>query len=414
MSTPAEAFDDLERRDPEIRAGTQAAALVDLIRHAIAHAPGFARHLAGVEPAAITSLEALASLPVLRKAELVRLQAENPPFGGLVAAPAGELARIFTSPGPIFEPEGAVPDYFRFARALFAAGFRQGELVHNTFAYHLTPAGAMLESGARALGCPVIPAGTGNTEQQVKVIQHLRPVGYVGTPSFLGVLLDRAAAAGVEVSFRKALVSGEAFPRALADRLRDEHGLDGYQAYATADLGLIAYETPARAGLVVDEGVIVEIVAPGSGDPVDEGEVGEVVVTVFNPIYPLIRFATGDLSAFLPGPSPCGRTNKRLSGWMGRADQSAKVRGLFVHPHQVGEIARRHPEVSKARLVVEQAGGRDALTLEVEAEHQPEGLAGALVDSVRTVTGLRGDVRVLAPGTLPDDGRMIDDRRAVG
>lgn len=407
-------FDLLERRDPEARRTAQGAALRDLIGHAIAKAPGWARQLAGIDPAAVTSIEALARLPVLRKAELIERQASDPPFGGLVATPVAELVRIFTSPGPIFEPEGSRQDFFRLARALFAAGFRSGDLVHNAFAYHLTPAGAMLESGARALGCAVIPAGTGNTGQQVRVIQHLRPRGYLGTPSFLGILLDKAREAGVRPSFEKALVSGEAFPPALAARLRDEHGVDGYQAYATADLGLIAYETVARAGLVVDEGVIVEIVAPGTGDVLEEGEVGEVVVTAFNDDYPLIRFATGDLSAFLPGPSPCGRTNQRLRGWLGRADQSAKVRGLFVHPHQVGEIVRHHPEVIRARLVVDRLEERDRLTLEAEISEAAEGLASALCATIRAVTGLRGDVRIVSRGTLADGERVIDDQRGAG
>jgi phenylacetate-CoA ligase len=406
-------FDPLERRHPEARRAALATALPDLVRHAVTHAPGWGRQLAGVEPAAVDGIEALASLPVLRKAELIARQADDPPFGGLAATPVGSLRRVFTSPGPIFEPEGNRPDFFRLARALFAAGFRKGDLVHNAFAYHLMPAGAMLESGAQALGCPVIPAGTGNTDQQVRVIEQLRPVGYVGTPSFLGILLDKAEEAGVRSNFAKALVSGEAFPRPLAERLRAEHGIDGYQAYAIADLGLIAYETEAHAGLVVDEGVIVEIVAPGSGDPVAEGEVGEVVVTTFNPDYPLIRFATGDLSAFLPGPSPCGRTNCRLRGWLGRADQSTKVRGLFVHPHQVGQIAGRHPEVTRARLVVGQEHGRDRLTLEVEASEHPEGLASELAATIRDVTGLRGEVRFTLQGTLPADGPVIDDQRGA-
>ena len=407
-------FDPLERRDPELRRQALGTALPGLLRDAVARAPGWARHLAGIDPAAIDQIAALARLPLLRKAELVARQADDPPFGGLVATPVGSLRRVFTSPGPIFEPEGDRPDFFRLARALFAAGFRAGELVHNAFAYHLTPAGVMLESGASALGCPVFPAGTGSTEQQVRVIEKLRPVGYVGTPSFLGILLDQARDAGVRPSFSKALVSGEAFPRPLADRLRAEHGIDAYQAYATADLGLIGYETEARAGLVVDEGVIVEIVAPGTGDPVGEGEVGEVVVTSFNPDYPLIRFATGDLSAFLPGPSPCGRTNRRLRGWLGRADQSAKVRGLFVHPHQVGQIAGRHPEVAHARLLVDREDGRDRLTLEVETNTSPAGLASRLTETIREVTGLRGGVRFVGQGTLPADGRLIDDQRGAG
>jgi phenylacetate-CoA ligase len=405
-------YDPLEVRDPAQRDAETLAALTGLLRHAIENAPALAAHLAGIDPDAITSFGALATLPPLRKDELRRLQQASPPFGGLNATPLAQLAKVFVSPGPIFDPGGTRPDYWRFARALYAAGFRQGDLVHNTFAYHLTPAGSVIESAARALGCPVIPAGTGQTEQQLRVIQHLRPVAYAGTPSFLKILLERGRAEGIDLAcLKKAAVTGEAFPRALADELRDLHGIDAYQSYGTADLGLVAYETPAREGLVVDEGVLVEIVRPGTGEPVPMGEVGELLVTTFNPDYPLIRFATGDLSALMPGTSPCGRTNRRLRGWLGRADQTTKVKGMFVHPSQIAEVIRRHPEIGRARLVVEQEGGLDRMTLHCELAAPAEGLAATIEASLRAVTGLRGEVRLVAPATLANDGKVIDDRR---
>ncbi|MGH6942661.1 MAG: phenylacetate--CoA ligase family protein [Geminicoccaceae bacterium] len=389
-------------------------ALPGLVRHALDRAPGMAAHLAGVDPDRVDSFAALGALPVLRKSALPQKQSERPPLGGFNATPLERLAKLFASPGPICDPEGSRADYWRFARALYAAGLRAGDLVHNTFAYHLTPAGSMVESGARALGCPVIPAGTGQTEQQVRVIERLRPKAYVGTPSFLKVLLERGRSEGLDLSsLRKAVVSGEAFPKALAEELRNQFGIDAYQCYATADLGLIAYETPARDGLVVDEGVVVEIVRPGTGDPLEVGEVGEVVVTAFNEDYPLIRFATGDLSAMLGGQSACGRTNRRLRGWLGRADQTTKVKGMFVHPQQIAEVVGRHPEVGKARLVVEREDDVDRMILKCEAKGRPEGLVAAVESSLRAVTGLRGEVVLVAPGELANDGKVIDDRRVL-
>lgn len=408
----AEHYDDLETRSADARAAWLAEALPRQIAHAKANSAHFARALDGVDPAAVTGRTALAALPVLRKGELMELQGAEPPLGGLNATPIAEIGRIFMSPGPIFEPEGRGSDGFRFARALFAAGFRRGELVHNTFAYHLTPAGRIAESGAHALGCSVFPAGVGNTEQQVQAIAALRPRNYIGTPSFLRIILEKAREMGADVSsLRHALVSGGALPPSLRAELQG-HGVAVLQAYATADVGLIAYESEAKEGLIADEGVVVEIVRPGTGDPVPEGEVGEVVVTVFNPDYPLVRFGTGDLSAVLPGTSPCGRTNLRIKGWMGRADQTTKVKGMFVHPAQVAEVARRHPEVARVRLEVSGEKGQDEMTLLCEVAGAPEGLAEAVSATLSSVTKLRGTVRLVAPGELPNDGKVIADLRS--
>jgi phenylacetate-CoA ligase len=405
-------YDIVETRDPAVRECEVFARIPEIIARAM-KAPGWAAHLKGVDPKSVTSRGALAKLPLLRKSELHSLQKATPPFGGFNVTPPGRARRLFMSPGPIFEPEGVRPDYWRFGRAMHAAGMRPGDIVHNAFAYHLTPAGSMVESGARAIGCPVIPAGTGQTELQLTVISRVRPTAYAGTPSFLKILLERGRSDGIDTScLTKALVGGEAFPRTLADWFEGEFGVRAYQCYGTADVGLIAYETPAREGLVIDEGVLVEIVRPGTGDPVPAGEVGEVVVTVFNPDYPLIRFATGDLSAILPGQSPCGRTNRRLRGWLGRADQTTKVKGMFVHPRQIAEIAKRHPEVGRARLVVERREHVDRMTLHCEVDARPDGLAEAIGSSLTSITGLRGKVALAAPGELANDGKVIDDRRA--
>jgi phenylacetate-CoA ligase len=405
-------FDTLETRDPELRHKQQLASLRGQVAHAKANAPAFTERLAGVEPGDITSLAALARLPVTRKSELVELQAAARPFGGLAATRYGEARRVFQSPGPLYEPEGSRPDYWRLARAMFAAGFRAGDLVHNCFSYHLTPAGSMVECGAHALGCTVFPGGTGQTELQVQAMRDLGSNGYVGTPSFLRIILEKADEQGVALpSLVKALVSGEAFLPAVRDALK-ARGIAAYQAYATADLGSIAYETEAREGLVVDEGVLVEIVRPGTGDPVPPGDVGEVVVTtLFNTDYPLVRFGTGDLSAVLPGTSPCGRTNARIKGWMGRADQTTKVKGMFVHPSQVAAIVQRHPEVTRARLVVDNPDGNDRMTLFVEVPGNVSSHAESIVASIREVTKLRGDVAFRLPGELPNDGKVIEDVR---
>ena len=407
-----EHYDTLETRDGEQREIAALAAIRAQIAHAKKHSPAFARILAEVDADAIVDRAALARAPITRKSELLELQQANRPFGGFASTRWGDAARVFASPGPLYEPEGRRPDYWRLARALFAAGFRAGDLVHNAFAYHFTPAGSMLETAAHALGCTVFPAGTGQTELQVRAMQDLSPAGYVGTPSFLRIILDKADELGVALpSLRKALLSGEAFLPSVRDALL-ARGIAGYQAYATAELGNVAYETPAREGLVVDEGVLVEIVRPGTGDPLQPGEVGEVVVTALsNTDYPMIRFGTGDMSAILPGMSPCGRTNVRIKGWMGRADQTTKVRGLFVHPGQVAEVVKRHPAIARARLVVSNPNDSDAMTLHVESA-QPERVdVAAVVATLRDVTKLRGEAVVHRLGELANDGKVIDDLR---
>jgi phenylacetate-CoA ligase len=409
MSDQNAHYDGLETRHPAEREAALMAGLAEQVAHAQAHAPAYTERLAGV--GRVDSREALAGLPLTRKSELATAQAAlrgRDRFGGYAAqAPR----RIFQSPGPIYEPEGQDHDPWRVARAMHAAGFRPGELCHVGFSYHLTPAGAFMEAGLRLLGCASFPGGVGNTEQQVQAVLDLRPEAFAGTPSALRILVEKL---GERSPFTKALVSGEACPPALVDWFA-ARGVTVYQCYATADLGLIAYETPAREGLVVDEGVIVEIVRPGSGDTVPEGEVGEVVVTSLAKGYPLIRFATGDLSAAMPGQSPCGRSNMRLRGWLGRADQSAKVKGMFVHASQVADLMRRHPELARARLVVEGELAQDKLTLQAELRvGLPEAAAAeALAVTLRDLTKLRGEVELVPPGGLPNDGKLIEDRRAV-
>ena len=403
-------YDTLETRTPEAREREQFASLRDHLRAAM-RAPAIARILDGTDPDAVTDRTVLATLPVLRKPALMGMQSDSPPLGGLTPGPVGDYANVFASPGPIFEPAPRRADPFRMARALFAAGVRKGDLVHNAFSYHFTPAGAMLEGGARTIGCTVFPAGVGQTELQVQAIARLRPNVYVGTPSFLDILLDKAVELGEDVgSIARGLVSGEALPPSLRAAI-GERGVAVMQCYATADVGLIAYESPALEGMILDEGAIVEIVRPGTGDPVPEGEVGEVVVTPLNPDYPLVRFATGDLSAVLPGASPCGRTNTRIRGWMGRADQTTKVKGMFVHPSQIAEVVRRHGEIVRARLVVTSAGNQDVMTLRCESEADDPGLADAVAATVREVCKLRGEVEIVAPGSLANDGKVIEDAR---
>jgi len=412
-------YDELETRTPEAREGHLFKALPLQLAHAKLASPALADILKDVNPAAVTSRTALAQLPVTRKHALLELQLASRQrggsvFGGFSAAAFGShMPRVFASPGPIYEPEGTARDYWRMARAIFAAGFRPGDLIHNSFSYHFVPAGSMMETGAHALGCTVFAGGTGQTEQQVQAMAELQPAGYIGTPSFLKIILEKALDMGVALpSVTKAMFGGEAYPPSLRDWF-SAHGVAGYQCYATADVGSIAFETAAREGLVVDEGVLLEIVRPGTGDPVAEGEVGEVVVTTLNPTYPLIRFGTGDLSAVLPGACPTGRTNTRIKGWMGRADQTTKIRGMFVHPGQVDQIAKRFPEVMRARLVVSGEMANDVMTLKVEtAGSGPDGLSAKLLEAIRDVTKLRGQVEVLAPGALPNDGKVIEDARS--
>ena len=406
-------YDPLETRARTLRDSEELAILPKIIMHAM-QAPGWAKHLAGVKAHDITSREALAKLPVLRKSDIAALQKDNPPFGGLNATPPGKVRRLLMSPGPIFEPEGEGRDWYGAARALHAAGFRAGDIVHNSFAYHLTPGGFILESGAQALGCAVIPGGVGNTELQLDAIAHYKPAGYVGTPDFLKVLLDTAEKSGKDASsIKRALVSGAALPASLREEL-SKRGVAVLQCYATAELGVIAYESDAKEGMIVNECVIVEIVRPGTGDPVPEGEVGEVVVTSFNHDYPMIRLATGDLSAEMAGRSPCGRTNMRIKGWMGRADQTAKIKGMFVHPKQVAEVAARHPELARLRLVVGRAGEQDTMTLMAESGTRDAALEAAVAATLQSVTKLKGAVKLVAPGELPNDGKVIADERPVG
>ncbi|WP_340116203.1 AMP-binding protein [Pelagibius sp. 7325] len=405
-------YDDLETRSPEARETALMAALPRQVAHAKAKAPGYAEILADVDPAKVTSRAALAKLPVTRKPDLLERQTPRQPFGGLAAIPLGEAARLFASPGPIYEFESARPGFWRVERALFAAGFRAGDVVHNCFSYHLTPGGWILDGAARALGCAVIAGGVGNSEQQVEAIAHFRPSGYTGTPDFLKVLLDKAVELGADCSsITRALVSGGALFPALRQAYA-ERGVAVLQCYVTADLGLIAYESEAREGMILDEQIIVEILRPGTGDPLPEGEVGEVVVTSLNPDYPLIRFATGDLSALLPGTSPCGRTAPRIKGWMGRADQATKVKGMFVQPAQVAQVLKRHGEIARARLVVTRQGDSDAMTLRCEVGGNPEGLQAAVAASLQDACKLKGAVELVAPGSLPNDGKVIDDQRS--
>jgi phenylacetate-CoA ligase len=419
LALKREYFDRLETRPAKKREAALMAELPRLLAHAKRRAPGFARILHDIEPGKIKTRNALAALPVTRKSELATLQKEIPPLGGLNATPPEKLAKLYISPGPIYDAEGRGKDWWRTARGLFAGGFRAGDRVINTFAYHFTPAGSMLESGAAALGCTVIPTGTGQTEMQVAAIRDLQINAFVGTPSFLKLIVEKADELKVDISsLQKAHVGAEYLPPSLRKNL-SERGIRVSQTYASADLGLIAYESlmpdgTVNEGMIIDERLILEIVRPGTGDPVAPGEVGEVVITSFNKDYPLIRFATGDLSAVLPGTSPCGRTNVRIKGWMGRADQSTKVRAMFVTPRQINDIVRRHPEIARARLVVEGEAGNDRMTLKCEVKERPEHLAEAIVASIRDVTKLRGEVELVASASLPNDGKVIEDLRKYG
>ena len=406
-----EFYDSLETRSKDERAAAQLAALRAQLSHAKNNTTAYANALEDIDVESIDDFESFATLPLTRKSELLALQGEHRPFGGYTADNSAQLTHVYASPGPIYEPGFAVADFWRFARALYASGFRRGDLVHNCFSYHFTPAGQMFDSAAQALGCAVIPAGVGQTELQVQTISDLSPGGYVGTPSFLKIILEQADELGNDVSsLNKAMVSGEALPGPLRSGFV-ERGVRVQQCYGTADLGLIAYESSAQEGLIIDEGVYLEIVRPGSGDPVSEGEVGEIVVTNLGLGYPLLRFATGDLSAYLPGDSPCGRTNQRIRGWMGRADQTAKVRGMFIHPQQVDRVVKRHAEIDKARLVIDWVDQADRITLQCECEASDAALGAAIADSIRSICKLRGEVEIVATGSLPNDGKVIDDIR---
>jgi len=402
-------FDALETRSMDERESAQFAALQEQVVLAQSKSSHYGEVLKGVDAASLTDRAALAQLPLTRKHDLIEGQKNNPPFGGLATADLSDMARIFQSPGPIFEPQGA-GDFWRGARSFYAAGFRAGDLVHNSFSYHLTPGGWMMDSAARALGCTVFPAGVGNTEQQVAAIGHLKPVAYSGTPSFLKTLLDRADEDGVDASsITKAMVGGEALPPSLRQSYKDR-GVTMYQNFGTADLGMIAYESPALEGMIVNEGAILEIVRPGTNEPVADGEVGEIVVTLLeNKLYPLIRFATGDLSKIMPGQSPCGRTNFRIAGWMGRADQTTKIKGMFVHPEQVAEVVKRHPEIAKGRLVVGNTDNKDHMTL--MCEMSGDGAVDAIAATMAQVCKLKGTVEIVAAGSLANDGKVIDDIR---
>lgn len=408
----AEYFDELETRDPAERERDLFHRLPGFLEQVMARAPGWARHLDGIDPSSITSREALATLPVLRKSDLKSLQEAEPPFAGLAVSPGRQFSRVFMSPGPIFEPQGTGSDPWNGARAMFAAGFRPGDLVLNCFSYHLTPGGFMMDTAARALGCGVIPGGVGNTEMQVEAIAHLRPNAYAGTPDFLKIVLDKAAELGRDASsIRKALVSGAALPPSLRNELTDR-GVTVRQSYGLAEVGTVAYETDALDGMVLEEGIIVEIVRPGTGEPLPDGEIGEVVVTTFSEAYPMIRLATGDMSAFMPGASSCGRTNKRIRGWLGRADQTAKVKGMFVRPGQIAEIGKRHPELGRLRLVIGRANEQDVMELHAETTVTDEAFNRRVAETLQSVTKLRGTVRFVAPGTLPADGKVIADERS--
>jgi phenylacetate-CoA ligase len=413
-------YDALETRSASEREAALMQALAQQVAHAKAHAPAYASLLKDIDPSRITSREALAQLPVTRKSELKDAQQHTLPFGGYVVKSANNVGKIFQSPGPIYEPEGRQADYWRSARAFYAAGLRAGDLVHNSFSYHLTPAGSMMESGALALGCTVVPAGVGQTELQLQAIHDLKPSAYIGTPSFLRILLEKAPEEKADVSsIKRAVVSGEALPPSLRAWFA-EQGVMVTQLFGTADLGTLAYESvnadgTVNPGMMVDEGIILELVYPGTGTPLKnaaQGEIGEMLITTLNTVYPLLRFSTGDLTATMPGVSPCGRTNMRIKGWLGRADQTTKIRGMFVHPAQIHEVMKAHPQVSHARLVVSGEMANDSMTLKCEVDKQEAALSDAIANTLRAVTKLRGDIELYAHNTLPRDGKVIEDVRS--
>ena len=406
-------YDALETRDPALREEQQFDELKKQLHNARDHAPAYAAILADVDIASVNDRITLSVIPLTRKSDIAERQSELPPLGGYAAVQMDSFYNVFASPGGIFEPGAARDDYWNFARGLYAAGIRAGDLIHNTFSYHFTPAGLMVDSAARALGCPVFPGGIGQTELQVQVMARLKPRAYCGTPSFLKIILDKAAEMKISVdTLSLGLVGGEALPGSLRTELSDS-GVDVVQFYGTADLGMVAYESSAKEGMILEEKVIVEIVRPGTGEPVAEGEVGEIVVTTLSPEYPLIRFATGDLSAFMSGNSPCGRTNRRIKGWMGRADQTAKVRGMFVHPSQVASVVSRHDELLRARLVIGRVDNQDVMTLKCEIENHQESIEQLIEQSVREICKLRADIELCPAGALPNDGVVIEDARPL-
>lgn len=400
-------FDDLETRSSEARTRAIASVLPQQIARAQG-LPGYGDALKGVKAERIVSLDDLATLPVLRKSDLGRAQGAAAPFGGLTLMPASGFAHVFQSPGPIYEPGGDSHDWWRMGRFLNACGIGAGDIVQNCFGYHLTPAGMIFENGARAVGAAVLPAGTGQTELQARAAADIGVTAYAGTPDYLKVILDKADAMGLSLNITKAAVGGGALFPSLRQEYADR-GIACLQCYATADLGNIAYESSAQEGLIVDEGVIVEIVTPGTGDPVAPGGVGEVVVTTLNPDYPLIRFATGDLSAVMEGASPCGRTNIRIKGWMGRADQTAKIKGMFVRPEQVAALVARHDKIARARVIASREGEQDVMTVQIEAD---SGDADCFAGTVSEVLKLKGRIEIVAKGSLPNDGKVIEDQRS--
>ncbi len=402
-------FDDLETRSDDARDADIATILPTQIARAQSQALAVGAMLAGVDAAAITSCADLSSLPVLRKSELGRAQSENPPFGGFTTLAAHQFEHLFQSPGPIYEPGRTTDDWWRMGRFLHACGIGAGDIVQNCFSYHMTPAGMIFENGARAVGASVFPAGTGQTELQVRAAADLGVTAYAGTPDYLKMILDKADAMGVDLSriTRAAVGGGALFPSLRAEYA--DRGVQCLQSYATADLGNIAYESAAQDGMIIDENVIVEIVTPGTGNPVAASEVGEVVVTTLNRDYPLIRFATGDLSAVLTGTSPCGRTNMRIKGWMGRADQTTKIKGMFVRPEQVAALVAQHDEIGKARVIATRNGEQDAMTVQIETlSGDAEGFGKSVLETLK----LRANVVLVAPGSLPNDGKVIDDQRS--
>ncbi len=405
-------YDERDQMDAGAREAALMASLPAQLYFAKANAPYFTKLLAGIDPATIISREALATLPVIYKSDLVAAQAAHPPFGGMNATATGDLLHIFRSPGPIAEPEGRQADWWRAARAFHAAGVRKGDVCHCSFSYHLTPGAWIMDSAARSLGCAVFPGGVGNTDLQIEAMAHYKATTFCGTPDFLKIMLERARELGADVSsITKAIVGGGALPPSLRQLIQTEFGVTPLQNYGTADLGIVAYESPAMEGMLINEGLILEIVRPGSGEPVAEGEVGEVVVTILNRDYPLVRFATGDLSAMLPGESPCGRTAPRIKGWMGRADQTAKIRGMFVRPTQMEQILKAHPEIQRTRLIITSEDHRDQFTLHCEVETPDAALSEKISATMKQIINLAGPVELTALGTLPSDGKVIEDAR---